>query len=145
MGLTLNGTVNVAGLLKVMPGALVQPDPYNNWNGRVKVFTQLPEVSGGTYNAMTTIAGPLVATRNESFSQGLFIENGGSLRLAGHKITAANMGVMRGTFTMDTPNDTLIITSGASFNGVANLSAGTFIDHGILYVNPDTLSMPGAG
>ena len=122
-GLTITSTVNVGGLLRLAPGAVVYGDKTN----RVKFFTRLPDVSAGTWNLASVVAGNVTATQNIALPLSLSIDDGGRLRLAGHTVDVEQLNSYRGTLVMDSPQDTLIVRSGASLYGRSDLSAGTLV------------------
>lgn len=141
-GVQFIGTTNVGGAFRLVAGGRAVSD----WNAKIKVFSQLPDVSQGQYDiTYTSVAGQITATRNESFAQGLSIEGGGLLRLGGRKLVVGMMNVYDGTLVMDTPADTLSLRQGGSFYGRENLTAGTLMIGAPWFsVNPQPGPAPGA-
>jgi hypothetical protein len=97
---------------------------------RVKFFNRLPDVSAGTWNVASVVAGNVSATQNVSLPISLSIDDGGRLRLAGHTVDVQTLSSHRGTLVMDDAADTLIVRQLADLSGAASLTAGSLILQG---------------
>jgi hypothetical protein len=140
-GTVFQNNVRITGRMQLLDGGRVT----TNNSAILKFTNRLPEIGNGIYDInLSMIVGTIVLDQDITMPQQLFVEEGGSLRLNGHKLSTAGFGVYAGSVTMDHAADTLAATQMASFYGLANLSAGTLLVGGTMYVNPQPQAVPGA-